>query len=217
MMMRAAPLVLLMMYATPAAANNFAGCSKNERGEAVAAIRNAKALSLSASVNIKDDEVFERWFGKYSSRSSERVRANFKSIFTAIRTGRVTASCDPVSDDGCEDGTYAWVYDDEPYHVHLCPPFFELPTMAGLNPFTSAGENGTREGTIIHEVSHFRVVSGTDDNCYSREECTEMAAGDVDAALENADSYQYFAEDVSFYGRSAEVVGKPASRSSDRP
>lgn len=200
-----------------AASENFVGCSKNERGEATAAIRNAKALALSASVNITDNDVYARWFGKYSSRSSERVRANFKSIFTAIRTGRVTVACDLISPEGCEDGTYAWVYDDEPYLVHLCPPFFDLPTMAGLNPNSTAGENGTREGTIIHEVSHFRIVSSTEDNCYSRDDCTEMAEGDVEAALENADSYQYFAEDVSFYGRSADVVVKPTTRSNDRP
>ena len=183
-----------------------------------AAIRNAKALSLSASVNIGDTETYERWFGKYSIRSSERVRANFKSIFTTIRSGRVTVSCDRVSNTGCEDGTYAWVYDDEPFLVHLCPPFFDLPTMAGLRPTSPADRNGTREGTLIHEVSHFRVVARTEDHCYSRDNCSELAEDDADAVLENADSYQYYAEDISFYGRAAETVGKPpVQRSNEDP
>ena len=198
------------------AAQNHAGCTKTQRGTADAAIRNAKALALSAAVNVSDTTVFERWFGKYRQSTAEDVRANFKSIFTAIRSGRVTVACDRVSPEGCEAGTYAWVYDDEPYLVHLCPPFFDLPSMAGLNPNSRSGENGTREGTIIHEVSHFRRVAATDDNCYSRDDCSELAGSDVGAVVSNADSYQYFAEDISFYGRSAEVVGKPsADRSGD--
>jgi len=205
----ACAISLVLMCGTAAHAQNYAGCSKAQRGSADAAIRNAKALALSSSVNIGNTPEFNRWFGKYSPASAEQVRANFKAIFTALRSGRVTVACDPVSPDGCERGTYAWVYDDEPYLVHLCPPFFDLPTMAQLNPNSAASENGTREGTIIHEVSHFRIVARTDDNCYSREDCSEMALGDVRAAVENADSYQYFAEDVAFYGRDATVVGKP--------
>lgn len=202
-------IVLLIGGALPASAQSFAGCTKDQRGTLSAATRNAKALALSSSVNIRDDATFERWFGKYSRPNAERVRATFKAIFTTIKSGRVTYACDPVSSDGCEEGTYAWVYDDEPYLVHICPPFFELPTMAGLRPNSISGVNGTREGTIIHEVSHFRIVAATDDNCYRRDECSEMAKTDVQAAVENADSYQYFAEDVAFYGREAQILGKP--------
>jgi len=209
--MRMVAICLLMSCAaaSDAAAQNYAGCTKAQRGTVDASVRNAKALALSAAVNVTDSDEYRRWFGKYTVASAERVRANFKSIFTAIRSGRVTVACDPVTPDGCENGTYAWVYNDEPYLLHLCPPFFTLPTMAELNPDNEDSENGTREGTIIHEISHFRRVAGTDDNCYSRDECAELADNDVSAVLENADSYQYFAEDISFYNREADIVVKP--------
>ena len=53
----------------------------------------------------------------------------------------------------------------------------------------------------MHEVSHFLRVADTSDHCYSRRECREMAQDDAIRAIDNADSYQYFTEDVTYYAR----------------
>ncbi|MEJ6398862.1 M35 family metallo-endopeptidase [Yoonia sp. 208BN28-4] len=192
-------IALGLCVGTQAAAQTFASCTKAEQAIVGDALTGSKAIALRAAANVGNNDIYERWFGKFSLRNGELVRRNLKAVVTAIRTGQITAQCDNVGFDGCERDTYAWVYPDEPYLVHLCPNFFTLPTMTQLSPGDPKSENGTREGTMIHEISHFFRVAGTDDVCYSRQVCSDMAARDASDALINADSYQYFAEDVSHF------------------
>ena len=201
-------LVIVSFFATSAAAENYLGCNKEQLNIVDTAFRNAKALTLTAATAVGDTPEYERWFGAYSAGNAETVRENLKSVVGAIRSGNVTAHCDPSGYEGCEGGTYAWVYPHEPYLMHLCPPFFTLPPLTALQPGARRSDNGTREGTIVHELSHFTRVADTDDHCYSRSACAEMAGRDVRRAIDNADSYQYFTEDATYYARQL-VPGKP--------
>ena len=81
--------------------------------------------------------------------------------------------------------------------INLCPSFFAMPGVAGIVAGGVSFETGTREGTIIHEVSHFEAVAATGDHCYGRSDCAVMARRDPGLAVRNADSYQYFVEDVA--------------------
>ncbi len=190
---------LVLICGSAASAQTFQSCTKAEIAVIGDALTGSKAISLTAAANVGYNEIYERWFGKFTPQTGELVRRNLKAIVTAIRTGAITAQCDNVGFDGCERETYAWVYPDEPYLVHICPNFFTLPGMDELDPGDAKSDNGTREGTIIHEVSHFFRVAGTDDLCYSREVCTGMAARRPADAVANADSYQYFTEDISHF------------------
>ncbi len=196
-------LIVFAFTGTPSHAK-MEGCSKTQSQMIKIALASAKRLTVTAAANVYDDPVFETWFGKYSPAAGEVVRANLKSIARAIRTGAVTARCGRVSRDDCEIGTYAYVFSDAAYLINLCPPFFQQPTMKDLRPETERGNNGTRAGTLIHELSHFLVVAETEDHCYSRTECSEMAERDSGRALDNADSYQYFAEDIAIKARLSE-------------
>jgi peptidyl-Lys metalloendopeptidase len=69
--------------------------------------------------------------------------------------------------------------------------------MADARAGRVAIEDGTREGTIIHELSHFPFTAGTGDECYGRTTCANMAGRDARRAIATADSYQYYAEDVT--------------------
>lgn len=177
----------------------MAGCTKAQENTIKSAIADAKRLTVTAAAAVGDTPEYDRWFGKYSPANAEQVRSNLKAIAAAIRTGSVTAQCDPIGFDACEADTYAFVYDNEPYLLHLCPNFFSMPTMSQLRPGTSRSDNGTRAGTIIHEISHFVVVARTTDECYSRSECEPMADRDARRAIRNADSYQYFVEDITHF------------------
>ena len=186
----------------PAAAEDrFDGCNAEQSKTISEALGTAKDLTLKAAVAVGDTSDYQRWFGTYSQANAEQVRASLKSVVTALRGGAVTAQCDPVGADGCSAGEYAWVYADEPYLMHLCPSFFNLPPLTALRPGDRRSDNGTREGTIVHEISHFLHVAATDDHCYSRTECSRMAQNDARRAIDNADSYQYFTEDVTYYAR----------------
>ncbi|MEJ6401951.1 M35 family metallo-endopeptidase [Yoonia sp. 2307UL14-13] len=202
--------IMIGMWATPVAAENFAGCDKAEMRVASDALSKAKDLTLKAAATVGDTPQYRRWFGEYSPGHAEEVRAGLKAVVTAIRSGAVTVQCDDTTMDGCEGGTYAWVYPHEHYRLYLCPAFFNLPRLIELRPGARASENGTREGTIVHELSHFNRVARTEDHCYSRPECSDMAREDPLLAIENADSFQYFTEDVTYFARQP-VAGKPGA------
>jgi len=192
-----------------AAADTYQRCTKAEAETIARAVSNAKRLSTTAAAAVGDTPLFETWFGKYSDSNAEIVRRNLKNVVKAIRSGRVTTICAEISPSACDVDMYAFVYDDEPYRVHICPEFFSLPNMARLRPGQLASNFGTRAGTIIHEISHFNSVANTDDNCYARDVCSQMAQDDPGAALQNADSYQYFAEDVTYFRPEASKDSTP--------
>ena len=203
--MKAYRLAFVFWAMASSASASFSGCTKQEREIIDDATSAAKGLAIFAAAAVGDTEIYERWFGSYSKTNAETVRRNLKSIATAIRSGEVSYQCDPLGTGACEVGTYAFVYDDTPYHVHLCQRFFRQPVMASLRPGSQFSDNGSRAGTIIHEVSHFRVVASTEDHCYTRRDCADFAIHSPQRAIENADSYQYFAEDiVHFADRAAQ-------------
>ena len=198
----------LGLFAQPALAQAQAGCSAQQGAVVDDALRAAKDLTLKAAVDVGDTPQYARWFGRHSVQNAERVRRNLKSVVTAIRSGAVTAQCEPRDLDGCSSGEYAFVYAAEPYLMHLCPSFFNLPHLAALQPGAQRSENGTREGTIVHELSHFRIVADTEDHCYSRSVCSDMARTNPRRAIDNADSYQYYTEDVTYFARQP-LANKP--------
>ena len=64
----------------------------------------------------------------------------------------------------------------------------------------SAPLTGTdsKAGTLVHEMSHFNVTAGTDDHVYGQSGAKSLAISDPAAALDNADSHEYFAENNPF-------------------
>jgi hypothetical protein len=192
--------VLAMGMASPAAALTFNNCTKLERGIIAAAMERAERLSLTAATAVGPSPVYTRWFGKFSPGSGETVRRNLKAVVSAIRSDKIEASCVNIGQGLCNDEAYAFVHPEDPFRVKLCPNFFEMQTMKQLTDETVAEGYGTRAGTLVHELTHFITVASTDDICYSREDCTKMAVNVPSDALINADSYQYFVEDVTFFG-----------------
>lgn len=178
----------------------MANCTKTETGQARAAMHRAEGLLLTATAAIGPNEAFDRWFGPYHPKTGDVVRRNLKSMVKALRSDKVTAECKNNGQGLCASDTYAFINRDTPLHVNLCPNFFAMDTMKQLNAASLEEGTGTRAGTIIHEVSHFHQVAGTEDVCYTREECSDMARSAPQDALINADNYQYFVEDVTFLG-----------------
>ncbi len=181
-----------------AQAQTFEGCKKTEIAYATAAIDGAKAISLRAAAMVGDTPEYDRWFGSFTKSNAEHVRAALKAIDQALQSNQLKAVCPSIGEDGCTIDVFANVWPDQPYVVNLCPSFFRMPSMLGVVRTSYAFDSGTREGTLIHEVSHFEIVGGTEDNCYGREICEDMARRDPLGAVDNADSYQYFAEDITF-------------------
>jgi peptidyl-Lys metalloendopeptidase len=79
---------------------------------------------------------------------------------------------------------YASANPNQPYKINLCNVFWTAP-LAGTD---------SQGGTLIHEMSHFNVCAGTNDNAYRQTACQSLATTNPTKALDNADNHEYFAE-----------------------
>jgi peptidyl-Lys metalloendopeptidase len=180
----------------PAFAATFEHCSRPDAKAAGVAILGAIDLAVRAAAAVGNTPEYSLWFGSFSIRNGEEVRANLKAIRKELGSGELKAVCLGPREIDCKEGTFAYVLHDRPRGVHLCPSSFRMPTMADARSGQADIEDGTREGTFIHEMSHFPFTAGTGDQCYGRATCSDLAQHDAPRAIVTADSYQYYAEVV---------------------
>ncbi|MED5618489.1 M35 family metallo-endopeptidase [Ideonella sp. BN130291] len=126
---------------------------------------------------------YVKWFGAYSSSGWSTARSHFVNEQNAWNNAALTLDC------SCKDsGTYAYVYPTQPYKIYLCGAFWSAP-MTGTD---------SKGGTLIHEMSHFNVIAGTDDWAYGQSAAASLARSSPSKALDNADNHEYFAENSPF-------------------
>lgn len=162
---------------------SFTGCSNTRQGQVNTAVTSAKSYATNSKNYLNAGTVGARyttWFGTYTSSRYNTVRSHFAAIEDAVYNRAMVFDCT------CTDSAYAYVYPTQPYKVYLC------------NAFWSAPNTGTdsRAGTIIHELSHFNVVAGTDDHAYGQTAAKNLARSNPKKAVDNADSHEYFAENT---------------------
>ena len=124
---------------------------------------------------------YATWFGAYAPGRWNTVQAHFAAEQSAFTTQPLTLDCK------CKkSNVYAYVYPTQPYKIYLCGAFWAAP-LTGTD---------SRAGTLIHEMSHFDVVAGTDDWAYGQTAAKALAISDPVKAVDNADSHEYFAENT---------------------
>ncbi len=195
-MLRVLAVLGCILGAGPALAGGYENCSRTDAKMIDAAIAGAAGLAMQASAVVGDTPEYALWVGAWSDLRAQEVQDNLQAIHVMLNQERIGAVCvDPVNVD-CKDGTFAWVQYDRPGVIHLCPSFFHMPSMEEARGRVADIEHGTREGTVVHELSHFPFLANTGDDCYGRTTCRDLARRDPVRAVATADSYQYFAEDV---------------------
>jgi peptidyl-Lys metalloendopeptidase len=125
---------------------------------------------------------YTTWFGAFSSTNWSTARTQFAAIKDVFDTKTLTVDC------GCNKTYYAYVYPTKPYVVYVCKAFWAAP-MTGTD---------SKGGTLVHEISHFNAVAGTDDWAYGQTNAKSLARTDPAKALNNADNHEYFAENTPF-------------------
>ena len=125
---------------------------------------------------------YTTWFGAFSSSGWTTAKTHFAAIKDAFDTKPITVDC------SCKKSYYAYVYPNQPYKIYVCSAFWSAP-MTGTD---------SKGGTLIHEMSHFTVVAGTDDHVYGQSGAKSLAISNPTDALDNADSHEYFAENTPF-------------------
>lgn len=174
--------------ATPSAVVNgvnYVGCSSARTTAARTAVDSARRYSENAKGYLNSNKTGPRytsWFGGYTSSRYTTAKQHFAAIDRAIdqNAGQVKINC------GCTDNFFAFVYPNRPYEIFVCNAFWRAPNTG----------TDSKAGTLIHEMSHFDAVAGTDDWAYGQSAARSLAASNPTRALNNADSHEYFAENT---------------------
>jgi len=160
-------------------------CSASQQSTLVSAVAAATTYANGAATYLggtaSATQRYLKWFGAFSNSGWNTASGHFASIHSAFTTQALTLDCK------CKKpSTYAYVYPSQPYKIYLCGAFWNAP-MTGTD---------SKGGTLIHEMSHFSVVAGTDDWAYGQSAAAALAISDPVKALDNADSHEYFAENT---------------------
>lgn len=164
----------------------FVACTNEQQTALVQALETAALMSRESRGYLQSlpeglrptDARYDEWFGAYSPNNYSTVTTNFVAIESAFTAQTVQFHCD------CTSSSFAFVYPTKPYEIHLCKAFWNA-ALTGTD---------SRGGTLVHEMSHFDVVSNTDDVVYGQTACRGLADTQPQNAIRNADSHEYFAE-----------------------
>jgi peptidyl-Lys metalloendopeptidase len=121
---------------------------------------------------------YTNWFGALDAARQATVNKNFTAIKDAFETKPVKVDC------SCDEDYFAYVYPAQPYTIYVCNAFWPAPLVG----------TDSKGGTLLHEMSHFDIVAGTDDHVYGQQGAAELARTAPQRAINNADSHEYFGE-----------------------
>ena len=182
--MRLAPSPELLARARPP---TFNGCDARQQQQLVEATSAAETITGEALRSLLELSVAERpgsprytaWFGAHDATRYALVADNFARILDSLADATLNYDCT------CDEpGVYAFVRPINLHDVFLCPTFFAVSVLG----------TDSRAGTLVHELSHFTALAGTDDHAYGQDAAAVLAGTDPTLAVDNADSYEYFAE-----------------------
>ena len=168
----------------PPGGNSFNACTVDQQ-TLIAQARTQATTYATESKNYlhghsSGTQRYVEWFGAFTTSRYNTVTTHFDKISEAFNSAGITFDCK------CKQPYYAYVYPNQPYNIYLCKVFWQAP-LSGTD---------SKAGTLIHEMSHFDVVAGTDDVVYGQAGARELADTDPNAAITNADSHEYFAENT---------------------
>jgi len=167
-------------------ANQYENCSANEQNQVASSTTTAIAQSRTSysCMNAKScNTLTQKWFGATSTVNTgyyDYDKSVFNNIVNTLNSKGIHAYCNPA---GCGANVYAYVYPNDPaLTVYLCGAFWSQPSE--------------RANTIVHEMSHFTVIGGTQDYTYGRASCEKLAKSNPFQASHNADNVCYFSDDA---------------------
>ncbi len=172
-------------YALPA---GYLNCSVDQQTQISTALDASEQLTIEARDALINLPVSERatsprytqWFGSYTAARYASVQGGMSNATSVMANQVINFNCD------CDEGAFAYVFTNDPFNVYLCRAFWTAPVTG----------TDSKAGTILHELSHFPEVKGTDDHAYGQTAAAALARTDPDRAANNADSFEYFVENT---------------------
>jgi peptidyl-Lys metalloendopeptidase len=176
-------LASLQADAVTAASVAYTNCTAARQTTIASAISAARTMATNGNTYMTRGVIgtrYTKWFGANNATRVATVKTHFASISNALNNAAITVDC------SCTDSSYAYVYAAQPYKIYVCNAFWNA-------PLTGTDSKG---GTLVHEMSHFTVVAGTDDWAYGQSAAASLATSNPARAVDNADSHEYFAENT---------------------
>ena len=171
-----------LLAAPPGSGLTYANCSNAQQTTIADALAAGSAMAANGHAYLtggkEQGQRYTNWFGALDAARQGTVTKNFTAIKDAFETKPVKVDC------GCDEDYFAYVYPAQPYTIYVCNAFWSAP-MTGTD---------SKGGTLLHEMSHFDIVAGTDDHVYGQQGAAEMARTAPQRAINNADSHEYFGE-----------------------
>jgi peptidyl-Lys metalloendopeptidase len=161
----------------------FNKCTASQQADVTSAVSAALSMASDGDAYMAKGTMgtrYTKWFGAVDSSRVATIKAHFAALKDAFATKPITVDC------GCKKTYYAYVYPTQPYTIYVCKAFWSAP-MTGTD---------SKGGTLVHEMSHFNVVAGTDDWVYGQSGAASLAISNPSQAIDNADSHEYFGENT---------------------
>ena len=160
----------------------FSKCTAAQQTTVTSALSAGNTMVVNGDANMAGTigARYNKWFGSTDAARVSTVRSHFAALKDAFANKPITVDC------GCKKTYYAYVYPTQPYVIYVCKAFWTAP-MTGTD---------SKGGTLVHEMSHFNVVAGTDDWVYGQSGAASLAVSDPAKAVDNADSHEYFGENT---------------------
>ncbi len=124
---------------------------------------------------------YKKWFGIFDHGRRDKVHTTYQAVVRTLRDDTITYV---IPGPLCQDDWYAYAHHGV-NTVNLCREFWKLPATGA----------SSKVGKIIHELTHVTVNTG--DHAYGRVAARQLAKDAPGNAVDNADNYEYFAEDTS--------------------
>ena len=176
------PLSLSAMQAA-AGSLSFNKCTASQQSTVTSAVAAGLNMASNGDAYMANGVIgsrYVKWFGANDAGRVATVKSHFVALKDAFANKPITVDC------GCKKSYYAYVYPTQPYTIYVCKAFWTAP-MTGTD---------SKGGTLVHEMSHFNVVAGTDDWVYGQSGAASLAISDPVKAIDNADSHEYFGENT---------------------
>ncbi|MCD2515617.1 peptidase M35 [Massilia sp. G4R7] len=162
----------------------FSKCSNAQQEQVATAVDAGRAMTVDGHAYLGAGHGYgaryTSWFGALDATRGAKVSGNFAAIRDAFENKPLKVDC------GCKEPYFAYVYPAQPYTIYVCKAFWTAPVTG----------TDSRGGTLLHELSHFDIVAGTDDHVYGQSGAAELARTNPEHAINNADSHEYFGENT---------------------
>lgn len=185
---------------TPTDDYTVSGCTTAQTNALPAAVsaENAYVFNAYSYLNAGTvDSRYTTWFGTYTAARYSMVTTHFLNMKNLLAADSFGINC---SGSSCTSNTFAYVFptDTATHTIYVC------------NQFWLASTTGTdsKAGTLVHEMSHFNDIGGTQDYVYGQTGAKNLAISNPNNAVANADNHEYFAEAGSPTAAAVTVAGR---------